>query len=180
MPFASFARRFRQYASKVLFARFGLVRSRFRSKRFSQTFVSILQALFDFIEVRNLARINVCERARDGLNLMLAVVKTCSFFFSQPHRNVPPSKIESVDAEKMEVIFGREFKLEAADPYLFFAYRFRDLSLVTRLIVSLGYGFGDAHINKMLTQSLRADPERRLLAIQRCDEKDCDRKANEI
>jgi hypothetical protein len=89
-------------------------------------------------------------------------------------------QIESVDAEKMEVIFGREFKLEAADPYLFFAYRFRDLSLVTRLIVSLGYGFGDAHINKMLTQSLRADPERRLLAIQRCDDRDCERKAKEI
>ena len=51
----------------------------------------------------------------------------------------------------MEVIFGREFKLEAADPYLFFAYRFRDLSLVTRLIITLGYGFGDADINKMLT-----------------------------
>lgn len=89
-------------------------------------------------------------------------------------------QIENVNAEKMEVIFGREFKLEAADPYLFFAYRFRDLSLVARLIVSLGYGFGDAHINKMLTQSLRNDPERRLLVIQRCDNTACDAKANEI
>ena len=35
-------------------------------------------------------------------------------------------QIENVNAEKMEVIFGREFKLEAADPYLFFAYEFRD------------------------------------------------------
>lgn len=82
-------------------------------------------------------------------------------------------QIESVDADKMEVIFGREFKLEAADPYLFFAYMFRDLSLVTRLIVTLGYGFGDGHINKMLTQSLRNDPERRLLVVRRCAEKDC-------
>ncbi|HEV2224520.1 MAG TPA: SIR2 family protein [Candidatus Acidoferrales bacterium] len=89
-------------------------------------------------------------------------------------------QIESVDAEKMEVIFGREFKLEAADPYLFFAYKFRDLSLVTKLIVTLGYGFGDVHINKMLTQSLRTDSERRLLAIQGCEEKDCVKKANEI
>jgi len=68
----------------------------------------------------------------------------------------------------MELIFGREFKLEAADPYLFFAYKFRDLSLETKLIVALGYGFGDGHINKMLTQSLRGDSERRLLVIQRC------------
>jgi len=89
-------------------------------------------------------------------------------------------QIESVDAEKMEVIFGREFKLEAADPYLFFAYKFRDLSLVTRVIATLGYGFGDAHINKMLTQSLRTDPERRLLVIQRCEDKDCAAKAMEI
>lgn len=89
-------------------------------------------------------------------------------------------QIESVDAEKMEVIFGREFKLEAADPYLFFAYKFRDLSLVTKLIVTLGYGFGDLHINKMLTQSLRTDSERRLLAIQGSDEKECGKKAGEI
>jgi hypothetical protein len=89
-------------------------------------------------------------------------------------------QVESVNAEEMEVIFGREFKLEAADPYLFFAYKFRDLSLLTKLIVTLGYGFGDAHINKMLTQSLRTDSERRLLVIQRCDEKDCAAKAVEI
>ena len=89
-------------------------------------------------------------------------------------------QVQSVNAEEMEVIFGREFKLEAADPYLFFAYMFRNLSLLTRLIVTLGYGFGDAHINKMLTQSLRTDPERHLLVIQRCQEKDCVAKANEI
>lgn len=89
-------------------------------------------------------------------------------------------QIESVDAEKMEVIFGREFKLEAADPYLFFAYKFRELSLVTKLIATVGYGFGDAHINKMLTQSMRTDPERRLLVIQRGEEKDCDARAKEI
>jgi hypothetical protein len=89
-------------------------------------------------------------------------------------------QIENVSPEKMEVIFGREFKLEAADPYLFFAYKFRDLSLLTKVIVTLGYGFGDGHINKMLAQSLRTDPERRLLVIQRCEEKDCAVKAKEI
>jgi hypothetical protein len=89
-------------------------------------------------------------------------------------------QIESVDADKMEVIFGREFKLEAADPYLFFAYMFRNLSLITKLIVALGYGFGDMHINKMLSQSLRNDPDRRLLVIQRCNENDCPAKTSEI
>lgn len=89
-------------------------------------------------------------------------------------------QIESVDADKMEVIFGREFKLEAADPYLFYAYKFRDLSLGARLIVTMGYGFGDAHINKMLTQSLQNDAERRLVVIQRCDENVCAKKATAI
>jgi hypothetical protein len=89
-------------------------------------------------------------------------------------------QIQSVDADKMELIFGREFKLEAADPYLFFAYKFRDLSLESKLIVTLGYGFGDGHINKMLTQSLRNDSGRRLLVIQRCQEEECTAKADEV
>lgn len=75
-------------------------------------------------------------------------------------------QIESVDDEHLEVIFGRDFKLEAADPYLFYAYEFRRYALAARLIVSIGYGFGDAHINKMLAQSLRDDTKRRMLVVQ--------------
>jgi SIR2-like domain len=75
---------------------------------------------------------------------------------------------EGIEPEDMEVIFGRDFKLEAADPYLFYAYEFRRFTLVTRLIVSIGYGFGDGHINKMLAQSLKGDAERRLLVIAHC------------
>jgi hypothetical protein len=89
-------------------------------------------------------------------------------------------QIENVDPDNMELIFGREFKLEAADPYLFFAYKFRDLSLETKLIVALGYGFGDGHINKMLTQSLRGDSERRLLVIQKCPDDTLAEKKQEV
>jgi hypothetical protein len=81
-------------------------------------------------------------------------------------------QIESVDADNMEVIFGRDFKLEAGDPYLFFLYKFREFTLLSKLIVALGYGFSDGHINKMLTQSLRGDPERRLFVVQRCEGSD--------
>lgn len=66
---------------------------------------------------------------------------------------------------EMQVIFGRDFKLEAADPYLFYAFEFRRCTFDARLIVSVGYGFGDEHINKMLSQSLRADKEKHLLVI---------------
>jgi hypothetical protein len=75
---------------------------------------------------------------------------------------------ESIPPEKMELIFGRDFKLEAADPYLFYTYELRKYSLETKVIVCIGYGFGDAHINKILTQSLQRDIERRLVAIAAC------------
>ncbi|MFN0073816.1 MAG: hypothetical protein ACKVVP_20240, partial [Chloroflexota bacterium] len=73
------------------------------------------------------------------------------------------------EPDQMEIIFGRDFKLDAADPYLFYAYEFRRYALMARLIVVVGYGFGDSHINKMLTQGLRNDPDRRLVAVQRWD-----------
>ncbi len=75
-------------------------------------------------------------------------------------------QVETVDEDSMEVIFGRDLKLEAADPYLFYAYEFRAFALGARLVVILGYGFGDPHINKMLTQCMRSDPLRKLLVIQ--------------
>jgi hypothetical protein len=81
-------------------------------------------------------------------------------------------QIETVDADNLEVIFGRDFKLEAGDPYLFFLYQFRELTLGAKLIVAIGYGFGDGHINKMLAQSLRSDSLRRLLVVQRCADSD--------
>lgn len=89
-------------------------------------------------------------------------------------------QIESVDEESMDVIFGRDFKLEAADPYLFFAYEFRRFTLLTKLVVVVGYGFGDAHINKMLTQSIRSDRERRIVVVQACDGEDTDERAKSI
>lgn len=64
-------------------------------------------------------------------------------------------QVQSVESSSMELIFGREFKLEAADPYLFYAYEFRRLTTGSRLIVTVGYGFADEHINKLLSQALR-------------------------
>jgi hypothetical protein len=74
-------------------------------------------------------------------------------------------QIENIAAEKMELIFGRDFKLEAADPYLFYAYEFRKYSLETKVIACIGYGFGDQHINKILEQALKRDETRRLLVV---------------
>ncbi len=89
-------------------------------------------------------------------------------------------QVESIDAEQMEIIFGRDFKLEAADPYLFYAYEFRRYSLAARLIVAVGYGFSDLHINKMLSQALRADANRRLLIVCNCPADSTEERRNEI
>jgi hypothetical protein len=88
---------------------------------------------------------------------------------------------ESVEHERMEIIFGRAFKLEAADPYLFYAYEFRRYCLLAKLIVVVGYSFSDSHINKMLVQALRHDEDCRLLVVARCEfKKDLDPKRDEI
>jgi hypothetical protein len=89
-------------------------------------------------------------------------------------------QVQLVESDNMEIIFGRDFKLEAADPYLFYAYEFRRYCLLSKLIVSIGYSFGDAHINKMIGQALRADSERVLMVVTRCDKKDFQKKRNDI
>jgi hypothetical protein len=80
------------------------------------------------------------------------------------------AQTETIAPEKMELIFGRDFKLEAADPYLFYTYEFRKASLEAKVIVCIGYGFGDPHINKIVTQALRRDEARRLLVIAGCSD----------
>lgn len=71
-------------------------------------------------------------------------------------------QVEAVEADKMDIIFGRDFKLEAADPYLFYAYQFRRSTMDAKLVVIIGYGFADSHINKMLVQGLRLNNNKKL------------------
>ena len=74
-----------------------------------------------------------------------------------------PSKIAN---EHVALIFGTSYKLQYVDPFLFLAYELRRWTLdAARLIVVIGYGFMDEHINGILGQALRQDPRRRLLAV---------------
>jgi hypothetical protein len=88
---------------------------------------------------------------------------------------------ENVAHDAMEIIFGRHFKLEAADPYLFYAYQFRRCTLSAKLIVAIGYSFADDHINKMIIQGLMREPSRRLMVVSYClDENACASKREEV
>ena len=74
-----------------------------------------------------------------------------------------PSKIED---ERLALIFGTSYKLQYVDPFLFLAYQLRRWTVdAAKLVVAIGYGFMDEHINGILGQSLRQDGRRRLLAV---------------
>jgi hypothetical protein len=72
------------------------------------------------------------------------------------------SKIKPDDGQ---IIFGLTYKLQYVDPFLFLVYQLRRLSLEAKLILVIGYGFGDEHINGILSQALRGNSEKRLIAV---------------
>lgn len=76
-------------------------------------------------------------------------------------------QVHPIPPDEMEIIFGREAKLEAADPYLFYAYEFRQCALEAKLIVAIGYSFYDSHINKIVSQAIKADHSKRLLVVSK-------------
>lgn len=75
----------------------------------------------------------------------------------------------TISAEEGRMIFGTTYKLQYVDPFLFLVYQLRRRSLEARLIVTIGYGFGDEHINGILAQALRTTKAKRLCALIWCD-----------
>jgi hypothetical protein len=71
-----------------------------------------------------------------------------------------PSSIEDA-----AIIFGTSYKFQYKDPFLFLAYEFRRWTLASRLILCIGYGFGDEHINQIIQQALNQSARRLLLAV---------------
>ncbi|ADB18093.1 hypothetical protein Psta_3429 [Pirellula staleyi DSM 6068] len=74
--------------------------------------------------------------------------------------------VSQINPEDLAIISGTPAKLQAVDPFLFFAYELRKWTLEeARLIVTIGYGFADDHINGILRQSLKGNPARQLLVV---------------
>jgi hypothetical protein len=76
------------------------------------------------------------------------------------------AKIKTAEGE---LIFGTTYKLQYVDPYLFLVYQLRRLSLDAKLLVVIGYGFGDEHINGILAQALRDQGKRMVVASWSAD-----------
>jgi len=64
-----------------------------------------------------------------------------------------------------DLIFGTNYKLQYVDPYLFFVYELRKYSLEAKLIVTIGYGFGDEHINGIIGQAAKSNDGLRLVCV---------------
>ena len=73
-----------------------------------------------------------------------------------------PHRIKDNDTA---IIFGTTYKLQYRDPFLFYAYEFRKYLLDSRLILSIGYGFGDEHINQIIKQAIDQSNDRILLSV---------------
>lgn len=71
---------------------------------------------------------------------------------------------EVIHVNELELIFGTNYKLQYVDPYLFYAYEFRKYSLEANLIITIGYGFCDEHINGIISQALKGNNNTKLIA----------------
>ncbi|MEP7364992.1 MAG: SIR2 family protein [Acidobacteriota bacterium] len=74
-------------------------------------------------------------------------------------------KLAATPQATPDLIFGTDYKMQYIDPYLFYAYQLRRFSLEARFILTIGYGYHDEHINGIITQALKHNPERVLIAI---------------
>ena len=74
-------------------------------------------------------------------------------------------KLSATPHAEPDLIFGTDYKMQYIDPYLFYAYELRRYSLEAKIILAIGYSFRDEHINGIITQALRNDPGRVLLAV---------------
>jgi len=88
---------------------------------------------------------------------------------------------EVVQISNPELIFGTSYKLQYTDPYLFFATEFRKFTLEAQLIITIGYAFGDEHINSMLRQSIRSNSKMKILCVLlNSDEKHIHKELNPV
>jgi SIR2-like protein len=69
--------------------------------------------------------------------------------------------------KKPNLIFGTTYKLQYVDPFLFLFSEFRYFSLRSKLVIIIGYGFGDEHINGLLSQALKQDKKRKILYLSK-------------
>ena len=107
------------------------------------------------------------ESSDDLLPLQLYKLHGSLDWFFQGDGNVSYSDSAStISIHDIALIFGTSYKFQYIDPFLFLAYELRRWTLdASRIIICVGYGFNDEHINGILQQALRQDQYRQILAV---------------
>ncbi len=107
------------------------------------------------------------ETSDDPVPLLLYKLHgSTDWHFTSNGRVTYSDSTSSITDEDVALIFGTSYKLQYVDPFLFLAYELRRWTLdAARVIVCIGYGFNDDHINGILQQALRQNQNRKLLAV---------------
>lgn len=63
------------------------------------------------------------------------------------------------------LIFGTTEKLSGRQPFITLAYHFSEALSRSKVIVAIGYSFGDPYINKMIEQAFTLDQEMELIVV---------------
>ena len=64
-----------------------------------------------------------------------------------------------------ELIFGTDNKLKAVNPFLWLFHVFDDAVAQADFVATIGYGFGDEHVNQIISQGLARDETKRLVVV---------------
>ena len=107
------------------------------------------------------------ETSEDPAPLMLYKLHgSADWYFNDDDRVAYSDSPSTIEDDDVAMIFGTSYKLQYVDPFLYLAYELRRWTLDSaRVIVCVGYGFNDEHINGILQQALRQNRNRKLLAV---------------
>lgn len=78
---------------------------------------------------------------------------------------MPPEDREPASPYPPLLIFGMVNKMQSIDPFLHLFFTFSDQLKKTKLLVAVGYSFGDNHINQMIFQAMSLDDRKRIIAV---------------
>lgn len=70
-----------------------------------------------------------------------------------------------IDPDALQIIFGKEAKMDARDPFSFYFSEFRRACKAGSLIIIVGYSFGDTHINQIICGAVRNSSQPKHLLV---------------
>ena len=116
---------------------------------------------------RRLAEVDNEIGAEDDLVCLYKLHGSIDWFFNPDagRQLAYRDNVSSIPLDDSALIFGTSYKLQYTDPFLFLAYEFRRWALEARMVLVVGYGFADAHINEILRQALDSDLTKVLVVV---------------